>query len=168
MVRGPWLCHGHFPFAASLPPYIQIPSYVTWIAAYTALNVSPLMLYRNWRLTFRGTAELIDWLTDSFIHRNSVNHNVAFFSIFITFCHKFNALLQRMWPLAMFHDHLGYFSSAGHLNACWFLSFFRPPEHEFRRAFVLPQMFFFVTRSPRSHDQSPWNFATWSKSGWIL
>ena len=58
-----------------------------------------------------------------------------------------------MWPLAMFHDHLGYFSSAGHLNACWFLSFFRPPEHEFRRAFVLPRMFFssLVLRGPTTN-----------------
>jgi len=28
--------------------------------------------------------------------------------------------------------------------------------------------FYFATRSPSSLDRSPWNFATWSESGWIL
>jgi len=42
------------------------------------------------------------------------------------------------------------------------------PEPSFRTGLYSAwQMFFFATRSPRSLDRSPWNFATWSESGLI-
>ena len=44
------------------------------------------------------------------------------------------------------------------------------PERQFRTSlyFAADVFFGFAKRSPRSLDRSPWNFATWSETGWIL